>query len=41
MLKGLHLRLLADAPRHDLELVGAEHLRKAIIDMDLAEKQPN
>ncbi|EGO64157.1 sporulation peptidase YabG [Acetonema longum] len=34
VLKGLHLRLLADAPKHDLEPVGAEHLRKAIIDME-------
>lgn len=33
-LKGLHLRLLADAPLEDLERVEAEHLRREIIEME-------
>jgi spore coat assembly protein len=34
MLKGMHLRLIADAPLMDLERVDAEHLRNEIIRME-------
>ncbi|OAM92623.1 spore coat assemly protein [Pelosinus fermentans] len=33
-LKGMHLRLVADAPLSDLERVGAEHLRNEILHME-------
>jgi spore coat assembly protein len=33
-LKGLHLRLLADAPLDDLQRVDAEHLRQEIVQME-------
>jgi spore coat assembly protein len=34
VLKGMHLRLMADAPVKDLEKVGAEHLRNEIVRME-------
>ena len=34
VLKGMHLRLVADAPIVDLERVGAEHLRNEILHME-------
>lgn len=33
-LKGLHLRLMADAPLEDLEKVDNEHLRNEIVTME-------
>ena len=34
MLKGLHLRLVADSPLEDLEPIAAEHLRNEIVEME-------
>ncbi|HEY3425431.1 MAG TPA: sporulation peptidase YabG, partial [Negativicutes bacterium] len=34
VLKGMHLRLLADAPLEDLERIDAEHLRDEILRME-------
>ena len=34
IIKGLHLRLMADAPLEDLEKVDNEHLRNEIVTME-------
>lgn len=39
VLKGLHLRLLADAPIDDVERIDAEHLRNEIIQMETNRKE--